>query len=905
MSVDDVYDLMARAGELPYGEARTVLVEDALRQAEAAAEPELAFRVRMELTTAYQYGGEPAKAFTTFSRCLSEHDREPGRYGEEHRLLWHFKWMVNSLTLFPEIPLDRTHAVLDDMERRYRLGGHSLQAVFHYRHVVARHVGDAAGADEWYARWRAAPRDDLADCAGCDPTGMVHHLAVLGRDEEALAIAAPVLSAELNCTEQPQGILTALLPVYLRSGRLDEARDAHRRAYRIMRSTIADFADVAEHVEFCARTGNEARGLEIVQRHLGWLDRAPSPHSAMRFAASAALLLRRLEEAGAGAEVTLRRPAHADRPAAEVTAAELRADLERAATELGARFDARNGTSRQGDRVREILAAEPLVDHLPLTAHDRRPPRATAAEAVAQAGGATEAGRSRPVADHGADDDLDVLLDAADDHWTEQDVASASAAWRRFDEVAEATGAELTTAQRARRGDGRGLELFMNGDPEAGLAEWRRAAELYAEAGDTVLQHSVLSRIGGLLAGLGQAEEGLTLLTEAVAFLDEHAPGTRRARSARLRLSGHHLESGRPDEAIVVLAGLEATEPREIGDLELHRAQALARIGRHEEAVAAVRQALEALRTLDDPDARGQAAFLLGQLLSHASGGPEVVAEALAAFDETLAHAGQPRLRLAAHAERGTLLLSAERAADAVPDLVEAVAGMTAAGAHAPAAHARVELAAAYYTTGRHFEAAEVAEEAIPVLARDDDPMPHRRVRFILAHSQRELGEAQAAETFAELAGEEDHPGAAGQLLETAAELLTALDKDALAADRFAESAASFAAAEDVYGVVRTRRRGALCLLWAGRGDEAVEEMSRARAALAELPGDGADEQAARTWETSMVAYDEARLLANLSRYDEALRSVGEAIAGYTALGENEAAEAAARLQESINDELS
>ncbi len=32
MSTDDVYALMARSQELPYGEARTVLVEDALRR---------------------------------------------------------------------------------------------------------------------------------------------------------------------------------------------------------------------------------------------------------------------------------------------------------------------------------------------------------------------------------------------------------------------------------------------------------------------------------------------------------------------------------------------------------------------------------------------------------------------------------------------------------------------------------------------------------------------------------------------------------------------------------------------------------------------------------------------------------------------------------------------------------
>ncbi|HEX2313037.1 MAG TPA: hypothetical protein VHJ17_04845, partial [Thermomonospora sp.] len=367
MSTDDVYDLMARAGDLPYGEARTVLVEDALRRAEAAGDEVLAFRVRMELTGAYQYGGEPAKAFTTFSRCLSQHDRDPGRFDQAERLLWHFKWVVGSLKLFPEIPLDRTYAVLDDMERRYRLGGHSLHAVYSYRHAVARHVGDADAAEEWYAKWQAAPRDQLSDCEGCDPSSKARYQAEQGRHDEALAVAVPVLSAEINCTEQPQSILTNVLMSFVHTGRLEEAGQAHRRAYRLLRANIRDLIDIAEHVRFCALTGNEARGLEILERHLGWLDRAPSPAAAMDFAAAGALLLRRIAETGADDGLTLRRGS------AEVPAGALREELAGRARELAARFDARNGTSRQGDLVEATLTAEPLVEHLPLTPYARRP----------------------------------------------------------------------------------------------------------------------------------------------------------------------------------------------------------------------------------------------------------------------------------------------------------------------------------------------------------------------------------------------------------------------------------------------------------------------------------------------------------------------------------------------------
>src|SRR3712207_3653761 len=104
-----------------------------------------------------------------------------------HSLLWYFKYMVNALTMFPEVPLARTYAVLDDMERRYREGGHSPQAVYKHRYLVARHLGDRDAMREWYERWLTTPRDNLSDCVGCDPSAQVAFLASEGRDDDAIA----------------------------------------------------------------------------------------------------------------------------------------------------------------------------------------------------------------------------------------------------------------------------------------------------------------------------------------------------------------------------------------------------------------------------------------------------------------------------------------------------------------------------------------------------------------------------------------------------------------------------------------------------------------------------------------------------------------------------------------------
>jgi tetratricopeptide (TPR) repeat protein len=902
MTTDAVYRLMERAGELPYGEARTVLVEDALRHAEASGDEVLSFHVRMELTTAYQYGGEPIKTFGTFSRCLADHDRDPGRYGEdaERRLLWHFKAVVNSLTKFPEVPLDRTYAVLDDMERRYRMGGHSMHAVYARRESVAQHLGDTEGADHWYAKWHGAARDELSDCEGCDPNSKLVHLAWRGRDEDALEIAAPVLREELRCSEQPQHILTGLLLVYLRTGRLDAARDAHRRAYRIMRANLSDLGSLGDHLEFCARTGNEARGLEIVERHLGPLDRAPSPNAAMRFAAGAALVLRRVRDAGHG-DVLLRRPPHGERTATEISVAALHAELAAQATDLAAAFDARNGTGHQGDLVRAVLDAEPVTDGLPLTPHSRGPAWAAATESPADAA-SPPAGPLDPV----------ELLGAAEGHWARGEIAAAYAAWQRFDEVA-GPAADLPVAIAGRRTDGHGFESIMDDDPEGAVAAWRRAAELHAEAGDEERRQSALSRVGAVLCRIDRAEEGIALLEAAAGWAAAQGPGAGRRVAIRVRLAAAQAHLGRPQDALATLDATIASDPADVASVEEERAKVLAGFdGRRAEAVAASLRARDGYREAGRARSLAEAALLYGRLLAepaeqtagaaaaedadHAEAVSNAVGEA---FTEAVvtAPADAPFVRASAHVTRGTWLLSRDRVAEAVEDLIEAVAGFTAVGAFPQAAYARQDLCVGYHHAGRYLEAAEAAEEAIAMLTRLGDLDAVNRSRWMLAGIQRELGELEeAAENFTVLADavSAGQPDAAAEFYESAGELLGRLDKDGIAAERFAAAAELHLSVGAPFGVVRARRQRALCLLWSRRPEEALKEMDTARQALADLPGDEPD---AVTWETALVGYDEARLLSAVGRRADALARADEAVAGFTALGNTDAAEAATRLR--------
>ncbi|WP_435206136.1 hypothetical protein [Micromonospora sp. bgisy143] len=864
MSDEDLWRVLRGIADMPYGAGQIAALEQLLRRVDAADDRHLAFVTRMQATTGYVYGGEPAKSFVTFSWCLSEFDRDPQPYHQRHlhQLLWHFKYMVSGLLKFPEVPLDRTYAVLDDMERRYRAGGHSLQTVHKHRFRVADHVGDAEAAAHWYRLWQTTPRDDLSDCAGCDPTSQVGYLADTGRDAEAVALAEPVLAGRLTCTEQPQSILTALLLPYLRTGRGESARDAHREAYRKLRGSLADLWDIGDHVEFCTLTGNEARAVELVERHLDWLDRPPSPAAAMHFAATAAAALRQ-----AGGATVYRRAAEG-RPAAEVPASALADELARTATELAARFDARNGTSHQSQWIERRLAVRPDGEHLPLSASVRRRPSRPGGDAPAGAAASSERPGRAPVevSTVALPTDADDLLTLAEESWGRHDRATFRAALAAYDDRFDA--AALPARTVAHRLAMRAAERGDEDDVEGAVELNRAALELYRSAGEELPAQVVAGRLGVLLTRADEhAEEGLTLVREAAETLDRLGDARQRAAGYdRLALALLHRQ--RWADALSALDRVPADaggDTHLAARVALHRAHLLEQSDRVDEARAAAENARRIARELGIDELVVAACLTCARTVDDP-------AEAVVACDEALRVASADA-ELPVRVARARALLSAGRAADAVDDFVEAVTLCVERGAEGDA-FLRWELANAYRVVGRLAEAAEVAEEAVLGLDRLGAQAEADRCRHLLAGVYSGLGEIDPALALLEqlavnLDGPDNLPNRA-QVLEEAGGILYDADRDAVAAERFAAAASAYRLAELPLDELRARRREAYAWFWSDNLPEAVRVVELADGLASALAGQ-AEPTPPVTYELAMTAETGARVLTGEGRADEAL----------------------------------
>ncbi len=566
-STDELYQALQENARRPYGRPRTVTAEELVDAAEQFEEPVALVRALLELQEAYTYGSEPRKSPVVFARLLTLFDEQPDVFDERlrHLLFWRFKWVADALRALPEVPLAGLRQWLTEMRDRYEKAGLGLQPYYGQAYQHAAHVGEDTTLA--YELWAGRTRTRLSDCEACEICERaLYHLGA-GDDERALRIWEPVLAGRDSCQEEPaRSVSYALLPL-LRTGRTDRARELHLAGYRSCRRNPSMAGELGRHLEFCALTGNEARGLELLAENRTLFDEVDSPLDLLDFLTGVETLLKRVELLG-----------HGELPAAGYTGrtwtvAGLRAEVRGRADDLAARFDARNGTTAHTDRRRARLDRAPLLDALELTLRPRSlddvAPAGPAAPASEPAAARTPAAVPEPLPE--------LILRAR--ALEEQGHPDADACWARLRTLATARGythpddpavgplvllrADLLADEASRAG---------------GKDEYAEAAALYEEAAGlyddaAAPDHAALARACALLAAAEIPAEdaddpeakaaALTAAHASVVRLHEGTPGLapyQEARLLRLRASalGVRLQTTRNEEHVApVLAEVD------------------------------------------------------------------------------------------------------------------------------------------------------------------------------------------------------------------------------------------------------------------------------------------------------------------------------------------------------------
>ncbi|MGW7205270.1 tetratricopeptide repeat protein [Streptomyces sp. NPDC054837] len=873
---DSLRRAMAENGEQPEGPARNARAEQLLAAAEKLNVPLAVIEALGHQLKVYNYSSEKDKMFVPFARLLRMWDERPEDFDEyeTHTLHWVFKWVSSGMLDQPHVPLASIEKWLGEMEHRYRLAGHSERAVRSAEFNVAAHIGDLPRAERAYAAWLAADRDRMADCPACELHGQGWWQSERSRDAEALELWTPVLEGELSCAHEPHTSLAASLVPLLRLGRLEEARANHLRGFRLVRAMESMRGAYADHVEFCALSGNEARGLELLAERPAYFTDTGHPRSGLEFLSVVALLMDRLTGLGLGDRQV---PGPAGR---SWTARELATHARAEALDLAGRFDARNGTAHVSERARARMAQEPLVERLPLGVRSAR----TAAPAAA----------SSVVAPEAAEPDLAALITEAR-RLSDGLRPNAVEAWVAVSRAAQ--GVELDPRDRAEIADHQAMDL----GPE-GIELFERAAELYTEAGDPGEALAARARGAFVRTLAGDTDAALTAIAgpydEILALYAEDGTGVRQTASvlmARARILMRRVqEAGEAPEGAgdPTAAGPPGGSPTAAGVSTRRPSLASLRA----DADAAVREVLALVdgRAGDDVQLGSRAAeawamfaeLAVGagelrtgaDLFRHAAEGfvgaglPWFAVESEARLAQLAHHMGdvaEAERALRAALEHGGPYLEAVGRAQLHLQLAEVLGGrgmVEEAAEHAlEAAHwadgagegpalgawARQLLGGFLLRQGRWAEAAEVLESALPDLA----PETHGdgavvQVQWWLGDCLSELGEHRAAAERRLQAAEiarlwpEQHDHAT--LAHLAAESLGHAGLSAEADQAYARAGELWRSLGDVHGLVRALRARAWLALDTedGQGDAKELMADAVRECEEALGADVADEEA-------------------------------------------------------------
>ncbi|MCE4025515.1 hypothetical protein LXM50_05975 [Microbacterium sp. Au-Mic1] len=861
----------------PWGPQERALVAEAVALAQEIGDEQLEYHARMRQTASANMGGLTDLMLSSFAWCLAHHDADPARFPADidngaADLMWQFKWMASSLRSSPAFAPEQVAAVLDDMEAHYRAAGLGMSGVLMARFEDAHAAGRMDEAERLRVQLEATPRDSHSHCDACGRSQVAGFFADTDRDEEAIRLVEEMLEGGFSCGEEPEHALSVSLLPYLRLGRGEQARAAHLRSYRLAKDNPDLLTAIANSIRFCSVSGNEARALTLIERHLPWLAHdALNAQGHFRMLTALGTALDAVTAAGHGA-TPIR---GADSPDLEPffgapdgtdggawSAAGLATAAWAAAERIGMRFDERDGTDNHAQRLRLARRTATERYDVPIRSDVFAAPPVDAVPT-------DDEGWYRRVLDlagyGAAADTLDALahvIDRVDPERRAVLTGQRLAALVNLDRIDEAT-ALLPDRLRALRAAG--LDAQAAVEERFGLALFGTAtdadnaalADLFAASADPAGPHA-----------LPPATRGDIALTLAFDLGDDPA--------AALALA---------EQAAALFA--EAGDARLGHGAEIAAAMALLRADRGDEALARIDALLA-----DAAITRGVRARML-ETRARVQGGRGAFAEGAADADEAgriLAELGSLTPLAGAQMLAGALWEDAEEPEQALTRYRVGARLLEQRGGDV--AGAKYRAARSMLNSGAVEEAAELFGEVLQLEEADEVPAGSRAMTaLMLARALRAAGEGgQAYGAFgyaAELFGEAENPADQALALMNRAQILAQYDEREQAVETLEEAAAIVRTADDApaavvevlhnlgqsYGAQQDPRAFALF-------DE-VEAVARANDA---------------DWVIADVTDSRARALLSSERVDEGVAAALTASDAFAAVGDAQSAGGSALL---------
>jgi len=341
---EQVEDLIFQAADLPEGAAKVAIFEEAVALADLHQDVPLAYETRMEMLWPAYHASRQDLLLVHFAWCLAKLDADDDL--DAHDALWAYRWVLDTMPGFPDIPRAQIESAIADMMARYEHHGASLRPCYLLHRRVYRGLGDRDAAVAAHKKIAKAKRDWLCDDLETEKAFAVFFAIFSEKYAEGVKLGEKWL-AEPFVSDHFRGlILTDLLLPLCRVGRWDDAAAFQKLSLPMLKKERQSSGNFALHAEYLALVGQFAPAVKAFEGHL--LEAGTEPNRITRFDYFRAgkFLCARLDAAGK-TKIKFRVPDSLKIPGAE--AGRIHSDLlaewlDGQLTDLVHRIDTRNGT---------------------------------------------------------------------------------------------------------------------------------------------------------------------------------------------------------------------------------------------------------------------------------------------------------------------------------------------------------------------------------------------------------------------------------------------------------------------------------------------------------------------------------------------------------------------------------
>lgn len=342
--------------KLSHSARRVELCREFVAVADRLEEPSEQLAGRFDLAYSYVFGDDPAKALPVCAEFMRLQQENPGELGEaEGEAVISMAMLAGTIARrLPQIPLEQCRSLLAELQKQVRTYGIGERLWQCHAGDFAMMTGDLPALAEHLEAFRAAPRDDVSDCAVCEACAMAEYLLALGRRAEAVRIVEELLQNKEFCEEQPWKMLSILTEDAL--GRQELAAAERFAAAMVIQpiKTAADLRRMGTLLRMQAAAGDWKNGLKLLKKGLPWTANFWDQDLLFHFYLGAAEFCRAYSAQSAALKLPAVPGFAADPEDGLYDSAVLAQWFWKRAEEIGARFDRRNGSPRYKQQLAQL-----------------------------------------------------------------------------------------------------------------------------------------------------------------------------------------------------------------------------------------------------------------------------------------------------------------------------------------------------------------------------------------------------------------------------------------------------------------------------------------------------------------------------------------------------------------------